>query len=147
MLKEFLNGKSLPQLVMIAALVLSFASQFFNYFDDGTTGFLSFGPDFGDTTGIYTFGLYGTGWAFHPQAYVIYVVLAFALLREDIAQHPLFIRFGYWVSFLLIGWAASPGAPMRAEGAAAGRIAVLIALAAALLHQFGKKAATDRQEG
>jgi hypothetical protein len=140
-INEFLRDKSLPRLIMIGALLLNFVSQFFNYYDDGTTGYLTFGPNFGDSTGYYNFGLYGIGWAFHPQAYVIIVVLAFALLRDDIALHPLFMKFGYWVSFLLIGWAASPGAPMRAEGAAAGWVAVLIALGAALLHQFSKKAA------
>lgn len=137
LVRQFLRDKSPAQLVMIAAIVLLFVSQFFYYLDDPGTGFLSIDADF-NTTGYYTFGAQGTGWQLHPHAYVILVVLAFAFLRDDIVDLPWFRRFGWWAALALVVAATAPGAYFRADGGAMGGIAVLIALSATLLHQFGK---------
>lgn len=137
LLRDFIRDKSAAQLVMIAAIVLLFVSQFFYYLDDPGTGFLSIDADF-NTTGYYTFGAQGTGWQLHPHAYVILVILAFAFLRDDIVELAWFRRFGWWAALVLIVAATAPGAYFRADGGAMGGIAVLIAFAAALMHQFGK---------
>lgn len=136
MLAEFFRDKSGARLLAIAALLLSFVSQFFFYLDDPSTGILTFDVDF-NSTGYYWFGQTGTGWDLHPHAYVVLVVLAFALLRDDIAEHPLFRRFGYWLCVFLFLAAMTPGAPLRATGAGLGAIAFLMAAAAAVWNQFG----------
>ncbi len=141
MLAEFFRDKTPPRLLMIAALLLMAVSQFFFYFDDPGTGFLSIDSDW-NTVGHYWLGQQGTGWDLHPQAYVIVVALAFALLRDDIAEHRAFRRFGYWLCVVLFFIATTPGAPLRATGAGMGGIALLMALAAAFWHQFGSSRST-----
>jgi hypothetical protein len=139
MLKEFFRGKSFARLLAIAALGLLLLSQFFYYFDDGNTGILTFGPDFSSSRLHLWFGSIGTGWDLHPHAYIILLVLAFALLRDDIADTPLFDRFGYWAMLILFFAATTPGAPFRATGAGLGAIATLMALAAAALNKRDRK--------
>ena len=142
---EFFRGKTLPRLMMIAALLLCTMSQFFLYFDDPTTGILSIDADW-NTVGHYWFGASGTGWGLHPHAYLILVLLAFAFLRDDVAEHRLFRRFGYWVSLLLFFAAITPGAPLRAAGAGLGGVAFLIAFAAAVVHQASGRRARPAAE-
>lgn len=139
MLKEFLRDKSTARLLAIAALVLLLVSQFFYYFNDANTGFLTFGPDFSSSTLHLGFGTIGTGWELHPHAYIILLILAFALLRDDIADEPWFDRFGYWVVLILFIAATTPGAPFRATGAKLGGIATLMVLGAAVLNKRARK--------
>ncbi len=139
MLKEFFRDKSPARLLAIAALGLLLVSQFFYYFNDANTGFLTFGPDFSSSTLYLGFGSVGTGWDLHPQAYIILLVLAFALLRDDVADAPWFDRFGYWVVLILFIAATTPGAPVRATGAKLGRIATLMVLVAAVLNKRARK--------
>lgn len=131
---EFFRDKTPARLLMIAAIVLLFVSQFFLYLDDPSNAFLSIGGDFSSTLYIYDFGAKGTGWDLHPHAYVILVVLAFAFLSDDIAGHPLFVRFGWWGALALVIAATVPGAYLRAFGGSLGGIAVLMAIGAATLH-------------
>ena len=131
----FFRDKTPPRLLMIAALILLTLSQFFAYFDDPTTGFLSIHETF-DTAALYRIAVQGTGWDLHPQAYLILAAIAFALLRDDVADHPMFRRFGFWVCLVLIFAAISPGAPIRAVGAAMGGIAFLMGLVAAIWNQL-----------
>lgn len=138
MVKEFFRDKAPARLLMIAAVLLLFASQFFYYLDDPSTGMLSIGSDF-STTGYYWLGAQGTGWELHPQAYVVLVVLGFALLRDDVAEHRLFLRFGYWACVVLVIASTAPGAYFRSLGGGMGGIAVLIAFGAAILHQISNK--------
>lgn len=137
LVKEFFRDKRPAHLLMLAAIVLLLVSQFFYYLDDPSTGTLSIDADF-NTVGYYTFGAIGTGWQLHPHAYVILVLLGFAFLRDDILDHPLFRRFGWWAALVLVFAATVPGAYLRADGAAMGGVALLMAFAAALLHQFDK---------
>lgn len=141
MLKEFFRDKSAARLLLIAASVLLFVSQFFKYFDDAGNSFMTFGPDFSSTTVHIDVSSRGvaTGWQLHPQAYLILVALAFALLRDDIADTKWFGRFGYWMALILVLVATSPGAPFRATGAGMGMVSFLMALAAALMNMFGRK--------
>ena len=127
-------------MMMIVAIVLLFISQFLLYFDDPTTGYLTHATNENLYTGIHLdFGRMGTGWQLHPQAYVLLVILAFAFLRDDVVDHPIFVRFGYWIALVLVVACTTPGAPFRAPGAALGGVAALIALAAAITHQLGRK--------
>jgi hypothetical protein len=72
----------------------------------------------------------------HPHAYLFLVILAFAFLRDDIVNTPLFSKVGWWVALVLVVASTFPGAYVRnAIGGSMGGIAVLIALAAAILHQ------------
>jgi hypothetical protein len=148
MLKEFFRDKSAARLLMIAAAVLLFVSQFFNYFDDADKSYLTFtnnGSLVGPLSGKSELHLdlsgkgIATGWQLHSQAYLILVVLAFALLRDDIADTKWFGRLGYWAALILILVATTPGAPFRATGALMGTIAILMALVAALMNLFGQK--------
>ena len=143
LVREFFRSKSLAQLVMIAAILLLFVSQFFYYFDDKGTAVLGnmTNLDYYTTLDFISFDRIGTGWELHPHAYVILVLLAFAFLRDDILDHPLFQRWGWWVSLILVFAAIIPGAPMRATGAGMGGIAFLIAIAAVVLHRRERKAA------
>ena len=136
MLKEFFSDKSAAQLLLIAAAVLLFISQFFYYFDDASHSYLDPGSETKASTLYLDLSSRGTatGWELHKHAYVILVVLAFALLRDDIAGTPWFGRFGYWAALLLIFVATTPGAPFRAPGAAMGMVSCLMALAAALMN-------------
>lgn len=140
LVKEFFRDKTPARLLMIAAIVLLLISQFFYYLDDPSTGFLSIDSDF-NTTGYYTFGAKGTGWELHPHAYVILVILGFAFLRDDIVDHPLFVRFGWWAAVILVFAATVPGAYLRAFGGGMGGIALLLAIGAALLHWLETKKA------
>ena len=139
MLKEFFRDKSSSQILAILALGVLFISQFFYYLDDGNTSFLTFGPDFSSTTQHIHFGSIGTGWQLHPHAYVILLILAFVLLREDVVSAPWFERFGYWVVVILFIAATTPGAPLRATGAGMGGIAVLMVVIAAVLNHRARK--------
>ena len=139
MLKEFFRDKSAARLLMIAAAVLLFVSQFFNYFDDADKSHMSFYK--GESTVHLDLSGRGiaTGWQLHPQAYLILVALAFALLRDDIADTKWFGRLGYWAALILVLVATTPGAPFRANGALMGIVALLMALVAALMNLFGRK--------
>ncbi len=142
LLKEFFRDKTPARLVMIAAVALLFVSQFFYYLDDPSSAQLSIGPDFSSSTlYIFDFGAKGTGWELHPHAWVILVVLGFAFLRDDFIDHPLFIRFGWWASVVLVIAATAPGAYLRAFGGGMGGIAVLMAIGATLLHMAETKRA------
>jgi hypothetical protein len=155
LVREFFRGKSPAQLVMIAAILLLLVSQFFLYLNDPGSGFIPNAMDLERYTQLVT-GSYmavGTGWELHPHAYVILVVLAFAFLRDDIQSSPLFSRFGWWASLVLVFAATVPGAYLRnAIGGSLGGIAVLIALAAVIVHHVevrqrnatAKTATTDR---
>ena len=133
--------KSAARSLLIAASVLLLVSQFFKYFDDAGNSFLDPGSEFRASTVYIDVSSRGiaTGWQLHTHAYWILVVLAFALLRDDIADSKWFGRFGYWAALILILVATSPGAPFRATGARMGALALLMALAAALMNQFGRK--------
>ncbi len=148
MLKEFFRDKSAARLLMIAASALLFVSQFFYYFDDVDKSYLTYthkgsltGPLSGNSELHLDLSGRGiaTGWQLHPQAYLILVVLAFALLRDDIANNRWFGRLGYWAAFILIAVATTPGAPFRANGALMGFVALLMALVAALMNLFRRK--------
>jgi hypothetical protein len=140
LIREFFRGKSAAHLLMLAAILLLFFSQFFYYLDDPSNAFLSLGPDFSSSTlYIFDFGAKGTGWELHPHAWVILVVLAFAFLREDIYEHRLFVRFGWWAAVVLVIAATAPGAYFRAFGGGLGGVSVLMALIAATLHAFRPK--------
>jgi hypothetical protein len=141
MLKEFFRDKTPARLLMIAATLLLFVSQFFYYHNDTTR--VSFRPHTSARSSDISIDVsskgIATGWQLHPHAYVILVVLAFALLRDDIAGERWFRRFGYWGCLALIVWATNPGAPFRAPGAIMGAVACVMALAAALLNLVSKQ--------
>ncbi|MGB3119723.1 MAG: hypothetical protein WBE58_12950 [Verrucomicrobiales bacterium] len=139
MLKEFFRDKSSSQILAIMALGVLFLSQFFYYLDDENTGFLTIGPDFSYSTLHHNFGSIGTGWQLHPQAYLILLILAFVLLREDVVSAPWFERFGYWMVLVLFIAATTPGAPFRATGAGLGGIATIMALVAAVMNHRARK--------
>lgn len=133
MIREFFN-KPRSRLLMIGAILLSFVSQFFYYFDDPDHIGVS-DSSLSEITFL-QFGQIATGWQLHPQAYVILVVLAFAFLRDEIVEHPLFKWVGWPIAVVLLGWATSPGAPLRAFGAGTGTIALLIAMVATVMHYW-----------
>lgn len=141
MLKEFLRDKSAAHLLLIAASVLLFVSQFFNYFEDTSSSWLDPGSEYRASTLYLDLSSKGTatGWQLHTHGYVIMVVLAFALLYDDVSGSKWFRRFGYWAALILILYATSPGAPFRAPGAGMGLVACLMALVAALMNMFGRK--------
>lgn len=146
LVKEFFRDKTPARLLMIAAILLLFVSQFFLYLDDESSAFLSVGGDFSSTLYIYDFGAKGTGWDLHPHAWVILVALAFAFLRDDIADHRLFVRFGWWVAVALVLTATIPGAYLRAFGGSLGCISLLMALGAAILHTLETRRAAARSQ-
>lgn len=137
LVQEFFRDKSPARLLMIAAIVLLFVSQFFLYLNDPGSGFIPNAMNLNEYTDLVrtSFAAVGTGWELHPHAYVILIVLAFAYLRDDIVASPLFSKAGWWVSLILVIAATVPGAYIRnATGGSMGGIAVLIAFAAVLVH-------------
>jgi hypothetical protein len=137
LVREFFRDKSPARLLMLAAILLLFVSQFFLYLNDEGSGFIPNAMNLNEYTDliITSFAAVGTGWELHPHAYVILVVLAFAFLVDDIVNAPLFARAGWWVSLILVIAAILPGASLRdAPGASMGGIAALIAFAAVLVH-------------
>ncbi len=142
LVQEFFRGKSPARLLMIAAIMLLFVSQFFLYLNDSGGGFIPNAMNLIEYTDLVrtSFAAVGTGWELHPHAYVILVVLAFAFLRDDIIHAPLFEKAGWWVSLILVFAATLPGAYVRnAIGGSMGGIAVLIAFAAVLVHLAEKR--------
>ena len=136
--REFMRDKTPAQLLMIAAIVLLFISQFFLYLNDQGSGYIPNAMDLEHYTQlvITSYGAVGTGWELHPHAYLFLVILAFAFLRDDVVSSPLFAKVGWWVSLVLVIASTWPGAYLRdALGGSMGGIAVLIALAAVLVHQ------------
>jgi hypothetical protein len=138
MITEFLRDKPPPHLLMLVALVVLLISQFFAY-GDGNNAYMTFEPDFRGSSVWISFGLNGTGWELHPQAWVILVVLAFAFLRSDIYDHPLMQRFGWWAALALVVLCNTPSAGIRAFGSSLGMVAMLVALVAAIAHQVGRR--------
>ena len=138
LVREFFRDKSPARLLMIAAILLLFISQFFLYLNDQGGGYIPNAMDLEHYTQlvITSYGAVGTGWELHPHAYLFLVILAFAFLRDDIVSIPLFSKAGWWVSLVLVVASTWPGAYLRdAIGGSMGGIAVLIALAAVILHQ------------
>ena len=135
--REFFRDKTPARLLMIAAIVLLFVSQFFLYFDDAGRGYITNAMNLEEYTQlvITSYGSVGTGWELHPHAYLFLVILAFAFLRDDVVDSTLFSRVGWWISLILVVASVWPGAYLRAPGAMMGGIAVLMALAAVLLRQ------------
>lgn len=137
LVQEFFRDKTPARLLMIAALVLLFVSQFFLYLNDPGGGYIPNAMNLEEYTRVVitSFGAVGTGWELHPHAYVILILLAFAFFRDDIVNAPLFSKAGWWVSLILVIAATVPGAYIRnATGGSMGGIAVLIAFAAVLVH-------------
>ncbi|KQT53804.1 MULTISPECIES: hypothetical protein [unclassified Aureimonas] len=132
---RFFRDKTPPRLLMLAALALLTASQFFAYFETPGRLLAGFERPAGTAPGIWD-ELPVTGWQLHPQALPILVVLSLAFLAGEIAEHPFFRRFGYWISLGLAFAAMSPGAPTRATGAAMGGVAFLMVLVAAVWQQL-----------
>lgn len=135
LVRGFFREKTPPRILMLAALVLLCASQFFDYFEAPGTGLSGFEREAGAAPIIWD-GVPVTGWDLHPQALPILMLLAAAFLVGDLAEHPLFRRFGYWISLGLVFAAMSPGAPTRAAGAALGGAAFLMVLVAAIWRQL-----------
>lgn len=137
LVREFFRDKSPARLLMIAAIVLLFISQFFLYLNDQGSGYIPNAMDLEHYTQlvITSYGAVGTGWELHPHAYLFLVILAFAFLRDDVVGSPWFSAFGWWVSLGLVLASTWPGAYLRdAVGGSMGGIAVLIALASVILH-------------
>lgn len=133
--RGFLRDKTPPRILMLAAVALLGGSQFFAYFEAPGSGLSGFEREAGVAPGIWD-GMPLTGWELHPQALPILVLLSLAYLVGDVAEHPLFRRFGYWLSLFLVLSAISPGAPTRAAGAAMGGIAFLAVLIATVWQQL-----------
>jgi hypothetical protein len=138
MVREFFRDKSPARLLMIAAIVLLFVSQFFLYLNDQSSGYIPNAMDLEHYTQlvITSYGAVGTGWELHPHAYLFLVILAFAFLRDDVVDAPWFSTAGWWIGLGLVIASTWPGAYLRdAIGGSMGGIAVLMALAAVLVHQ------------
>ena len=146
LVREFFRDKTPARLLMITAILLLFVSQFFLYLDDDSSAYLSIGADYSSTLYIYDFGAKGTGWDLHPHAWVILVVLGFAFLRDDIVDHRLFVRYGWWVAVALVFAATIPGAYLRAFGGSLGGISLLMALGAAILHLLETRRAAAKPQ-
>lgn len=135
LVRGFFRETTPPRLLALAGLALLCLSQFFAYFETPGAGFSSFERDAGAAPGLWD-GLPVTGWELHPQAIPIQTLLVAFFLVRDVAEHPLFRRFGYWVALVLILASMSPGAPTRAAGAALGSVAFLMVLVAAIWQQL-----------
>lgn len=142
MLKEFLRDKSLAQLIMLGTSIVLLLSQFFEYYDE--TGSLIVGRNGGTIQTTMRDFQPGSGWELHPHAYVILVVLGFAFLRDDVANHPLFKRFGYWAALVLVIWATFPGAYFRSPGAGIGAVCIVAALVAAIIAWLQNRKAVSK---
>jgi len=137
LLREFFRDKSPARLLMMAAILLLFVSQFFLYLNDQGGGYIPNAMNLTQYTDLVItgFGAVGNGWELHPHAYLFLVILAFAFLRDDIVNSPLFSKAGWWVSLVLVVASTYPGAYLRdAVGGSMGGIAVLIALASVFVH-------------
>lgn len=138
LVREFFRDKSPARVLMIAAIVLLFISQFFLYMNDQGSGYIPNAMNLNEYTQVVmtSFGMVGTGWELHPHAYVFLVILGFAFLRDDVVNSPLFSKIGWWISLVLVVASTWPGAYLRdAIGGSMGGIAVLMALAAVLIRQ------------
>lgn len=142
MLAEFFRDKTPARLLMLAAIVLLFVSQFFLYLND-SGGYITNAMDLEHYTQlVLTGGGVGTGWELHPHAYVILVVLGFAYLRDDIVDAAWFARFGWIATVVLVFAATVPGAYIRnAIGGSMGGIALLLAIIATVMHHMGARTA------
>jgi hypothetical protein len=132
-----MRDKTPAQLLMIVAIVLLFVSQFFLYMNDQGSGYIPNAMNLNEYTRVVitSFGMVGTGWELHPHAYLFLVILAFAFLRDDVVSAPWFSKVGWWIALALVVASTWPGAYLRdAIGGSMGGIAVLIALAAVLVH-------------
>ena len=133
--RGFFRHMPAPRILMLAAVLLLTISQFFAYFEDPAASFPAIARQPHSDAGAWA-GLPLTGWELHPQAYLILALLGFALWRNEIAEHAIFRRCGYWIALALIFATLSPGAPTQAAGAGMGGIAFLMALVAAIWHQL-----------
>jgi hypothetical protein len=141
-IKELFSGKSRAQLVMLAAILLNFVSQFFLYLDDAGSAMLWYPMSDQYWTGISYWGeAIGTGWELHPHAMIIIVMLAVVYLRGDLLESKSFGKWGWWIMVAALIAATVPGAYLRAFGGGMGGISVLIAIAAAIMNQRAAKAA------
>jgi hypothetical protein len=133
---NFWNGLTWPLRVMVLALIVMAASQFFFYSTQPSP--FSFGVS-ADPFGAAAAG--GTGWQLHPQAYILLPLLAFALLQEELRVSRMFQRWGWWGSAIVLALCAFPGEWLSQPGAALGAAAVGVAIIATLLHYFGPRSA------
>jgi len=149
LLREFLRGKSPARLIMLAAIVLLFVSQFFLYVADPGEAMLGRMTDVTAYTSYNPFQSmhYGTGWELHPWAYVILPLLGLVFVRDDVVDIGWFSRFGWWVAVALILAATFPGRYLSesAIGGSMGGIALLLGILAAAVHVAEARADTARR--
>ena len=141
---DFTATRPRSQLLMCGALVLVIISQFFMYSNDQASAMLTDMTNTDYYTGMIVFGggAVGTGWAIHPQAYVLLPVLLFVFLRHDFDHRAWFQRFGYWAGVILMFFTMTPATPLldNSGGAKLGFIALGLAIVAAWMHGRERKA-------
>lgn len=147
--REFFRDKTAPHLMMLAAILLNFLSQFFLVFNDLGSGMLTDATNLDYYTGLKWFGGQGvaTGWQLHPHAYVILLLLAFVFLRDDVVDGPFFRKWGWWLSALAVVACTLPGNYVQQAGGIMSGVSVLIAIAAAIAHGREKRAAAKSGRG
>lgn len=117
---------------MTVTLVLLFASQFLQYFDDTSHAFMTWDSDFNTELTLWFGRPTGTGWELHPQAYVIIAALVLIYLN-DFSETRFWTNWGWWLTVALVFACVTP-ASIRTDGGKLGLICLGLALLAAILN-------------
>ncbi len=133
------NNTSMPRKLIISALLIHLFSLFLPYRDSPYYS----GIDIG---GIIMQGNDGkTG--FEEKPYAVYVIIGLLVLfLTNLYKEPLWNRFVYWISFVLLIWFAFGGAPFRTSGGKLAMFCLALVLLAAYLNERELKKKNDSSE-
>jgi hypothetical protein len=100
----------------LAAIGISFVSQFFEYASDTRGAMLTRMTDERRYTGMETWGSAGaTGWEAHPYAWLVLAVLAI-IYNIDAHESAFWTRWGYWLTVIGIFLCTVPSQHANAAG-------------------------------
>ncbi len=124
----------------LAAIGISFVSQFFQYEEDTRGGYLGYATNENVYTQLTLTGSAGgTGWEMHPYAWIILAALAI-VYSTNTHESPFWSRWGYWLTAAGILASTVPGRIAGGFGAVLGVIALGVAVWAAFRNRHERQA-------
>ncbi|WP_375396137.1 hypothetical protein [uncultured Sphingomonas sp.] len=136
------SGLERSRKIVIAALALSFVSQFLRYKTDTSGGMLSREMDTDYYTGITLWGSTGgTGWQVHPIVVPMLIALA-AIYLTDFHRRPFWNRRGHWIAIGMFFFCTAPADIVATLGGFLGGVVMVLAVWSALIHRKAAQAGT-----
>lgn len=127
------NNASIARKLMLAALLIHLFSLFLPYRDSQNDG----SPVYLEKWHVVAIqGVTQVQTGFQEKPYAVYVIIGLLVLfGTDLYKKPLWKRFVFWISFVLLILFAFGGAPLRTSGGKLSMFCLAIVLIAAYLNE------------